>query len=76
MQKSILKSTVANLLVNSKDHLGNQGDSDGRKKQCVYFKGTHSAYNYDRVIDYQKRFDIIKKSNLGFNCLQGIPVSL
>jgi len=72
MQKSILKSTAANFLVNSKDHLNkqhHQGDSDGRKKQCVYCKGAHSAYNCDRVTDYQKRLDIIKRSNLCFNCL-------
>ena len=76
-QKSVLKSTAANFLVNSKDHHSKQqqGGSGSRKKQCVYCKGAHSAYNCDRVTDYQKRLNIIKGSNLCFNCLANHRVS-
>ncbi|XP_065911263.1 uncharacterized protein [Dysidea avara] len=75
--KTMPKSTAAALHLGSPDQTGKkQVHSDSkRKQQCVFCKKAHSPHNCDVVTDCQKRFDIVKGSNLCFNCLAHHRVS-
>ena len=72
------RSAAASFHLNSLEPLKKQQrDTDGKKRQqqCVFCKKTHSAYNCDVVTDIQKRIDIVKASNLCYNCLAHHRVS-
>ena len=75
--RTMPKSTAASLLVSSRDNPSKKhGNPDGkRKQQCVFCNGGHPAHNCDVVTDCKKRLDIVKGSNLCFNCLAHHRVS-
>ena len=51
-------------------------NSTGKKKiYCVYCKGKHPPTTCPEVTDYQKRLEIVRKSNLCFNCLGNHKIS-
>ena len=51
-------------------------NSDVKKKlACVYCRGSHSPTACNIVTDYQKRLEIVKKTNICFNCLGHHKVS-
>ena len=46
-----------------------------KKTQCVYCKGEHSPTICSEVTNHQKRLEIVRKSNLCFNCLGNHKIS-
>ena len=51
-------------------------NSDVKKKlACVYCRGSHSPTACNIVTDYQKHLEIVKKTNICFNCLGHHEVS-
>jgi len=67
----ISRSTAASLYISLDAPKKHRRDTDSKKRpqQCVFCKKNYSSHNCDVVTDCQKRIDIVKASNLCYNCL-------
>ena len=68
--------STAMFYVGSRDTTSNKKHNTDKKKHlCAFCKGPHPPHTCGAVTDHQKRFDIVKRDNLCFNCLAHHKVS-